>query len=1441
MNKMVKTRDNDVADEEEESTFISLRSSRVSRRSGLQENQDDDESGPEVVMSGSKRRRVNSGYNKVSSETHRSRKFSKSRGVSHDLESEEVFQNSPKFTRRSWQLRSRQLNGGVKGEEDDEDHDDTVQIRRSGRSRRQVYNTMNTKLLGDLMMSGGINLATGPTEKNAENKEDKSEEEEETEGEEVEGEEEDEDANHAADDGSEEDEELESMDMYSRVKRRHILAKKKRDALEKETESSDESSEDSDDSSEDSEEDDDDDEDNEEEVRPLRSNYSLRTKRSVTKRFEVPIEPVHQKKKKKSLFDSVPCSPYRRYRHKAGPSTPVRSPVKRMRRRHATHNRSSTSSDSSSDERRFERRKKKSMAKSRMRCLPMNLLPEDVTGVMKDRQKIGSSLADIDPMTIDASVTFESVGGLGKHVQALKEMVVFPLLYPEVFERFKITPPRGVLFHGPPGTGKTLVARALANECRQGDKRVAFFMRKGADCLSKWVGESERQLRLLFDQAYTMRPSIIFFDEIDGLAPVRSSRQDQIHSSIVSTLLALMDGLDSRGEIVVIGATNRIDSIDPALRRPGRFDREFLFPLPSKEARSQILAIQTKEWNPKLSAMFINEVAEKSVGYCGADVKALCTEAALQALRRQYPQIYASKEKLQLDLTQIQITARDFHHAMQIIVPASQRAVSSPGRSLSAVVRPLLECTLQQLIDLAHRVFPDSLKKRSSLDMKGSSEASSVAMALLNDDEYSDDDAPSIYDNPKSSGRRSTSEMNGPISPFLNFALSAYNTPSTYQPRILVTGHRNLGQSSHLAPALLHHMEHLAVHCLDLPALYAVTAKSPEESCAQVFREARRTCPCVIYMPHVAQWWLACSETMKATFLTLLEDLPSTTPILLLATSEASKEDMPEELSELFTTQFRVRYPIEAERREFFRDLIIHQAARAPPRKKKAASRALIELPVAPPPEPKRINQAELERLEKFEETQLRELRLFLRDVVSRLAKEKKFRVFSQPVDPEEVPDYAAVVKRPMDLATMMSKINMKKYTCASQFLEDIDLICSNALEYNPDRDPSDKIIRFRACELKDTAHAIIDVEMNSDFEKACVDIMDSRKRRGDSPTKHIPDFFRVLPKPKTPVNRLINNTRTHSPASQDTPTMSDVFTDEFEFRSGSVRRKQKRRSTWARGFIAKKKRKLNQNDKKDDTTNDEKEFEEKDNLDEHCKDVTLDEGDTEEDRPHRTRFRNLRRPSILSPTKSLRENKDVSANTNRHNVCENGIAEIEKNNVEISSTLSHSSGAGSPVIEAPVVEPPALQPPVLEHIQTDRVESNKSDRNSPLLQESNEGCTERDELRTEEKTVENNEEEEDIEHVTPISVRMTRSRGASKTAQRALEILEEPLPPLVVDHKKLQELLELTVTLTTNFTVSRLERLHSALSQCIYLHRKDYDKTNLTKAMENVIRKLDT
>ena len=224
-----------------------------------------------------------------------------------------------------------------------------------------------------------------------------------------------------------------------------------------------------------------------------------------------------------------------------------------------------------------------------------------------------------------------------------------------------------------PGTGKTLMARALASECSNEGRKVAFFMRKGADCLSKWIGESERQLRLLFDQAYIMRPSIIFFDEIDGLAPVRSSRNDQIHSSIVSTLLALMDGLDNRGEIIVIGATNRIENIDPALRRPGRFDRELRFGLPTRDSRKDILNLHTKTWTPPIEPTLIEFLADKSIGYSGADLKGLCAEAALNALKRRYPQVYQTNQKLALDFDQIKIDERDFDKAMETLVPSTHR------------------------------------------------------------------------------------------------------------------------------------------------------------------------------------------------------------------------------------------------------------------------------------------------------------------------------------------------------------------------------------------------------------------------------------------------------------------------------------------------------------------------------------------------------------------------------------------------------------------------------------------------------------------------------------------------------------------------------------------------------------------------------------------------
>uniref|UniRef100_A0A8D3BJC4 ATPase family AAA domain-containing protein 2 n=1 Tax=Scophthalmus maximus TaxID=52904 RepID=A0A8D3BJC4_SCOMX len=857
----------------------------------------------------------------------------------------------------------------------------------------------------------------------------------------------------------------------------------------------------------DNDDEDDEDEDAEDEEEENQRRYDFRQRKTVV-RYQAPQDEPREPRKRSMYFKEHSSPTRRRFRFS---STAPRSPYNRRRssrRRHAIH--SSDSTSSSSDDEKFQRRRSKNRSRSVNRCLPMNLVKEDLLGIQKDRMKIGSSLADVDPMQIDRTVRFDSIGGLSRHISSLKEMVVFPLLYPEVFERFKIQPPRGCLFYGPPGTGKTLVARALANECSQGERKVSFFMRKGADCLSKWVGESERQLRLLFDQAYQMRPSIIFFDEIDGLAPVRSSRQDQIHSSIVSTLLALMDGLDGRGEVVVIGATNRLDSIDPALRRPGRFDREFLFGLPDREARKDILKIHTRLWTPPPSDTFLEELAEKCVGYCGADIKAVCSEAALCALRRRYPQIYSSSQKLVLDVNSIAIASKDFISAMSKMVPAAQRAVVSPAKALIPAIRPLLSAALQNILHMVSRVFPHAeqgLKRKRGQDL---------ACVVSEDDlMFSEDEDEEVCLN----GQTLHSQLKTPAAKtLLNLNRCVLSQPTSYRPRMLLEGRPGSGQSSHLAPAVLHALEKFTVYTLDMAVLFGASATAPEETCAQIFVEAKRTSPSVLYIPHIGQWWETVGPALKATFLSLLSSIPAFSPILLLATCNLQYDQLSIEVQELFRMEygevFHIQFPTSRERRNFFEDLILNQAAKAPNSKKKAVLHALEVLPVAPPPPPRQLTEEENQKLEELEEDTLRELRLFLRDVTNRLSQDKRFKAFTKPVDLEEVPDYAEVIKKPMDLSTVLSKIDLHRYGTAKEFVQDVDLIWQNALEYNPDRDPSDRQIRHRACALKDTVHAIIRDELDENFEKICEEIKASRSTRGVCVSVcFAPSYYHVLPK----------------------------------------------------------------------------------------------------------------------------------------------------------------------------------------------------------------------------------------------------------------------------------------------------------------------------------------
>jgi len=835
--------------------------------------------------------------------------------------------------------------------------------------------------------------------------------------------------------------------------------------------------------SEEEEEEESEEEEEEEEEEEQSPGYSLRKSRQKTKRYEAPSSFAAGRRRKEMMSPMHHKHIRRIPQHASSPS----------HRRGFKRRRTSSTSSSSDEEAAFERRKSKSMAKSRSRCLPMNFNEDDMVGIVKQRERAhkrmptGSSLADVDPMTIDNKTKFTEIGGLDHHIRSLKEMVIFPLLYTEVFQKFNINPPRGVIFHGPPGTGKTLVARALANECSSEGKKVAFFMRKGADCLSKWVGESERQLRLLFDQAYAMRPSIIFFDEIDGIAPVRSTRQDQIHSSIVSTLLALMDGLDARGEVIVIGATNRLDAIDPALRRPGRFDREFLFSLPNRKGREKIFEIHTASWQPKLSHDFIVELADKAVGYCGADIKALCTETALFALRRRYPQIYQSSKKLQLDTNEIKVSSGDFKNAMKRIVPASQRANHSAGFALPEHLKALLASLLKLCVDSLGVMFPAGKEVKD--------------FSVMEDIEE-EDDGRNIFERGRSRQRYSSLRDTDQNNSYFSRGSGKLDHKPTNRPRLLIHGNKGNGQTSHIAPAILYSMEHLTMHMLDLPSLFSNSSRTPEETIAQVFREARRTSPCIIYLPHIGAWWNSLSACTHATFVTLLQDLPADMPILFLSTAEEEVDHLPEAIQEMFSSInnecVTAPYPASTERYTFFKDLLLDYALRQPEGKlmRKKDVRNAEVLPEAPCPKQRELTEKESKALLQEEESVLRELRLFLREITWKLLADRKFKEFSKPVDLEEVDDYLEVIGEPMDLSTVMTRINAHSYYSCAHFLKDIDLITNNCLEYNPDKDQLDRLLRTRACELRDTAQSLVYDVLDKDFEKTCIEIYERRTER---------------------------------------------------------------------------------------------------------------------------------------------------------------------------------------------------------------------------------------------------------------------------------------------------------------------------------------------------------
>src|ERR687883_572350 len=267
-------------------------------------------------------------------------------------------------------------------------------------------------------------------------------------------------------------------------------------------------------------------------------------------------------------------------------------------------------------------------------------------------------------------VTYEDIGGLKEEIQKVREMIELPLRHPEIFEKLGIEAPKGVLLYGPPGTGKTLLAKAVANETN-----ANFYSISGPEIMSKFYGESEARLREIFKEAKEKAPSIIFIDEIDSIAPKREEVTGEVERRVVSQLLSLMDGLEARGKVIVIAATNRQNALDPALRRPGRFDREIEIKVPDKNGRLEILQIHTRNM-PLEVDVDQKRIAAISHGFVGADLEYLCKEAAMKCLRRLLPELNLEEEKLPPEtLDKLIITQNDFDQAIKDVMPSAMREV----------------------------------------------------------------------------------------------------------------------------------------------------------------------------------------------------------------------------------------------------------------------------------------------------------------------------------------------------------------------------------------------------------------------------------------------------------------------------------------------------------------------------------------------------------------------------------------------------------------------------------------------------------------------------------------------------------------------------------------------------------------------------------------------
>jgi len=309
----------------------------------------------------------------------------------------------------------------------------------------------------------------------------------------------------------------------------------------------------------------------------------------------------------------------------------------------------------------------------RMEAIPLDVTDTDPDGVVVITERTEIVLLERPAHNFGSvtstGITYEDIGGLRNEVQRVREMIELPLKHPEVFRKLGIDPPKGVLLYGPPGTGKTLIAKAVANETN-----ANFFSIAGPEVISKYYGESEQRLREIFDEANQSTPSIIFIDELDSIAPKRGDVTGEVERRVVAQLLSMMDGLKERGQMIVIGATNRVESIDPALRRPGRFDREIEIGVPDRNDRLEIIQIHVRNM-PLDDSVNLESLADRTNGFVGADISALTKEAAMKTLRRYLPDLRMDEDIPKEVMDQMTVVRDDFDIALKEIEPSAMREV----------------------------------------------------------------------------------------------------------------------------------------------------------------------------------------------------------------------------------------------------------------------------------------------------------------------------------------------------------------------------------------------------------------------------------------------------------------------------------------------------------------------------------------------------------------------------------------------------------------------------------------------------------------------------------------------------------------------------------------------------------------------------------------------